>query len=85
MRSKIKFEGKFYRPVPWIVEGECKGCRFVDGATACPNHYDSVCDDGNEFAGKVLIATNKEALANYVAAKLGLTDEPQTTPEQTNL
>lgn len=85
MRSKIKFEGKFYRPVPWLVEGDCKGCHFFDGGKACPNHQAQVCDDGFEFAGKVLIATNKEALAKYVATKLGLSDEPETTPEQTNL
>ena len=73
MRTKVRFEGKYYRPVPWHEEGECDGCamdiqgkscEFNDGSRGSP------CDDGNEFAGMIFIRSTKEAMAEYIAKKL---------------
>jgi len=74
-RSRIKFEGKFYKVVPWIERGECNGCHFWKNQNAvpdCPNQgaKDQFCDEGGEFHGKIFIEHGKEALAQYIADKL---------------
>jgi len=74
-RSKIKFNGKFYKVVPWINAGECDGCCFFknkDKLMDCPNNASQhqFCDDGGEFSGKVFIEHGKEGLAEYIATKL---------------
>lgn len=72
MRSKIKVDGKFYKPMPWIEESGCVGCD-LDG-NGCINYDNSddenPCDDGSEFAGYIFIGMNKESVARYVAARL---------------
>lgn len=69
MRSKIKVEGKWYRPVPWLKDASCDGCALdgVDGA-GCINttKYGQPCDDGKEFTGMVLIPNTKEAYESYI-------------------
>ena len=74
-RSRIKFEGKFYKTMPWIKPRECDGCHFWDNLlhkNDCPNQRseDSFCDTGGEFYGKVFIEHGKEGLAKYLAVKL---------------
>lgn len=87
MRTKIKVDGKYYRPVPWLQPDaeECKGCAFDRGdyvsskEAGCINKADGdkggPCDDGNEFGGMIFIRFSKEAMAAYVAAKLGADDD----------
>lgn len=78
MRSKVKFEGKYYRPVPWHVEGNCDGCALdIEGRPCEFNDASrgSPCDDGREFAGMIFIRHTKEAMAEYIARKLGGQDE----------
>jgi len=70
MRTKIKVGKKYYKPVPWLgLERECLGCAFdSDGCINTLRGF--ICDDGNEFAGMILIPHNKEALAEYIAKRL---------------
>jgi hypothetical protein len=74
MRSKIKFEGVWYKPVPWLGEGECKGCAMYmnENIGQCFNDVGDrePCHANNEFAGKIFIRFGKEALAEYIALKL---------------
>lgn len=82
MRSKIRVEDKWYRPVPWLYEDNCcDGCAFE--TTGCINSgidkFLSKCDDGNEFSGMIFIPNTKEALAEYVVMKLeGIQEEDDT-------
>ena len=73
MRSRIRHEGVWYKPVPWLVEGECHGCA-MNTATYRSTCYNQgaveSCSEGNEFEGMVLIRCGKEGLAEYIAAKL---------------
>ena len=59
MRSRIRVNDQWYKPVPWLKEGECDGCSFG-----------SLCDDGMEFSGMIFIPNTKEALAEYVVKRL---------------
>lgn len=75
MRSKIKVDKKYYKPVPWLViagddrTSECEGCFFTNNG--CINTtYGDICDDGGEFEGMILIEHTKEALADYVVKRL---------------
>ena len=71
MRSRIRVNDQWYKPVPWLKEGECDGCSF-DGRD-CINSgvkFGSLCDDGMEFSGMIFIPNTKEALAEYVAKRL---------------
>lgn len=75
MRTKIKVDKKYYKPVPWFDEGECTGCHFnKTGAMDCPNGNSDACDSGNEFEGVIFIPHTKEAMAEYIAKKLGAPD-----------
>lgn len=73
-RTRVKFEGKFYKVVPWIVSGECNGCHFWKNQENldCPNqHYeDQFCDELGEFHGKIFIEHGKQAHAEYIANRL---------------
>lgn len=72
MRSKIRVDDKWYKPVPWLAAAECGGCSF-DGdncLNSTATKFNGLCDDGQEFAGMIFIPSNKEALANYIAARL---------------
>lgn len=72
MRSRIRVNDQWYKPVPWLNEAECDGCSF-DGRD-CINggggKFASLCDDGMEFSGMIFIPNTKEALAEYVAKRL---------------
>jgi len=75
MRSRIRYEGVWYKPMPWLKEGECHGCSMNKDSYAghCYNQSgpkDEPCSEGGEFQGKVLIRCGKEGLAEYIAAKL---------------
>lgn len=74
MRSKIKFEGIWYKPVPWLGEGECDGCAMSSKRPSglCFNDAGEgePCLAGHEFEGKIFIRFGKEALAEYIALKL---------------
>ena len=82
MRTKIRVEGKWYKPVPWLQDlvpgaSECDGCAFGDSTLPCLNtsERNNPCDDGNEFSGMIFIRATKAAMAAYVAKRLGVTDE----------
>ena len=77
MRSKIRVDDQWYKPVPWLREGECDGCSF-DGNNCLNSNvskFAGLCDDGNEFAWMIFIPNTKEAMAEYVARRLGADDE----------
>lgn len=65
MRSKIRVNDQWYRPVKWLADGDCEGCSF-DGRDCS----DGLCDDGMEFSGMIFIPNTKEALAEYVVKRL---------------
>lgn len=69
MRSRIKVGGKYYRPVPWVVDSECQGCVFQE-ISGCPHEATDCCDWGNEFQGVIFIRMGKEAMAEYIAKRL---------------
>lgn len=74
MRTKIRVDDKWYRPVPWLVEEDgCSGCAFEMGG--CINNgfngkFSGLCDANQEFDGMIFIPNTKEALADYIAKKL---------------
>lgn len=73
MRSKIKVDGKFYKPVPWLSKdgkvNECDGCAFHQNN--CLLHtYNDICAEGNEFAQMILIPATNRGWADYIALKL---------------
>lgn len=73
MRSKIKFNGIWYKPVPWLGAGGCQGCDMYQNKSGqCLNDVadGEPCSDGGEFEGKIFIRFGKEALAEYIALKL---------------
>lgn len=72
MRSKIRVNSAWYKPVPWLVEGECHGCVFdgMDCLNANVGRFTDLCDDGREFSGRIFIANTKEDFARYIAKKL---------------
>lgn len=87
MRKTITVEGKRYRAVPWHSPDagssqECTGCAFEFGG--CVNGTDEhgdICDDGNDFGGMVLIPATKQGMADYIAVRLGATDEPKDSDD----
>lgn len=66
MRSRIKINGEWYRPMPWMEDGECTGCAFDREGCINDSEHGNPCDDGNEFSGMVLIPNNKAAYEEYV-------------------
>ena len=70
MRTKILVEGKYYRPVPWLIDGNCDGCAFDHIGCVNTAERNNPCDDGNEFAGVIFIRHTKEAMAEYVVKRL---------------
>lgn len=73
MRTKVKFDGVWLRPVPWLAEGDCDGCYVNSISTNCDFNCaanENPCDDGREFSGMILIRNTKEAMAEYVAKKI---------------
>lgn len=70
MRSRVRAYSEWFRPVPWLVDGECDGCYFHgNGRDAdCLNQTSTgnFCDDKGEFAGHVFIQTGKEAYEAYI-------------------
>lgn len=66
MRSRIKVDGAWYRPVPWMTASGCDGCAFDKNGCINTTEYGSPCDDGGEFDGMVLIPNNKEAYEQYM-------------------
>jgi hypothetical protein len=72
MRTKIRVDNKWYRPVPWHVDGECDGCVFdgKDCINDSSSKFAGLCDDGCEFSGMIFIRNTKEHFAEYVAKKL---------------
>lgn len=69
MRSKIKVDGKFYKAVKWLIPHDCTGCALESDGCLQANGED-VCADNCEFEGHIFIASGKEALAQYVLARL---------------
>ena len=71
MRSRIKVRGKYFKPMPWLDAGGCKGCELDDAR--CVNVSDDdadSCADGAEFEGHIFISISDESTAKYVAARL---------------
>lgn len=77
MRAKIKVDGKFYRPVPWLKAYECTGCVFDKKGCINNNDHGNPCDSENEFDGYIIIPATKVGLANYIALKLNHESENQ--------
>lgn len=79
MRTKVKFNGEWYKPVPWLQATQCEGCA-LDKEGLCDFNTStngSPCNDGNEFSGMILIPNTEEGLAEYVTRKLGADDDPE--------
>ena len=78
MRSRIRVDDQWYKPVKWHTEGKCDGCSFDgnDCINSNVSKFTGLCNDGMEFSGMVFIPNTKEALAEYVAKRLeGKDDE----------
>lgn len=75
MRTKIRVDNKWYRPVPWFTEGNCEGCVLDLGGCVNTPERNNPCDNGNEFTGMIFIPNTKEAIAEYVAKRLEGSDE----------
>lgn len=80
--NTLNYKGKKYTIVPELVEGSCHGCA-LDDYDVCPNNDTSVThqcwdedSEGNDV-NTILIHNTKKALAAYVAAKLGASDDPE--------
>ena len=65
MRSKIRVNGLWYRPVPWPEDGTCQGCAFALESCINTASRGDPCNNGNEFGGMVLIRHTKEAYEQY--------------------
>lgn len=79
-RSRIRYEGVWYKPVPWLRDGECDGCAMNESRhnAACFNQTapeGEPCSAGGEFEGMVFIRCGKEGLAEYIAAKLEMPND----------
>ena len=71
MRSRIKVNGQWYRPVPWFGEGkECTGCAFEQKGCINPADRGGPCDDGNEFEGHIFIPNTKAAYEEYLTQQV---------------
>jgi hypothetical protein len=66
MRTRIKVNGLWYRPVPWTHKDDCRGCALEGVGCINTTENKSPCDDGNEFTGMVLIRDTKEAYEEYM-------------------
>ena len=67
MRSKIKVNGTWYKPVPSLKQGYCYGCVLdMTHKFDCLN----ACSVNGEFQHVVFIKHGKEAMAEYIAKKL---------------
>ena len=75
MRTKIRVNDRYYKPVPWLKPTECDGCAFDKDGCINTAERNQPCDDGNEFGGMIFIPHNKQAIAEYVAKRLGVSDE----------
>lgn len=78
MRTKIKVDGKFYRPVPWLEESDCVGCAF-EKSQGCPHNDSDCCNWDDEFSGQILIPMGKEAMAEYIARRLAPKQDEEET------
>jgi hypothetical protein len=85
MRTKIRVNDKWYKPVPWHVDGECDGCVFdgdgcINGSANVSGKFAGLCDPDCEFGGMIFIHNTKESLAKYVAKRLeGNQEEEEDT------
>lgn len=74
MDKRVLIDGKFYRPVPWLFNGECDGCAFEPRTDDCPNHthpkYVDQCGTNGRFHGRVLVRATKEGWAEHLATRL---------------
>ena len=74
MRSKIKVNGTWYKPVPSIKREYCDGCAMDIAGNDCINGsgglYPNACSVNGEFQHVVFIKHGKEAMAEYIAKKL---------------
>lgn len=72
MRSRIKVNGLWYRPVPWFAEGgaECTGCAFERNGCINTEDRDNPCDEGQEFDSQIFIRYTKEAYENYLTQQV---------------
>jgi hypothetical protein len=72
MRTKIRVNDKWYKPVPWFEHKECDGCAFDNNycINSSTDKFRNKCDSNQEFEGMIFILNTKEALAEYIARKL---------------
>lgn len=70
MRTRIKVDGKFYKPVKWIKEDSCHGCDLDQSFKCINNGEGNACDYDGEFAGHIFIGMDEESKARYVLARL---------------
>jgi hypothetical protein len=83
MRTKIRVNGKWYKPVPWYVDRDCDGCVFegggcINGSANVSGKFAGLCDDGEEFGWMIFIPSTKESLVKYVAKRLEGNQEEDT-------
>ena len=75
MRSKIKVNGTWYKPVPSLKQGYCDGCVLdmsykIDCINGPGGLYPNACSKNGEFQHVVFIKHGKEAMAEYIAKRL---------------
>jgi hypothetical protein len=89
MTHQIKtYKGKKYFVLPTLKPGSCDGCvfhdrdeRYEDGALDCPHNdtfsvHNEACTGGFDTITDLLwIPPTQKAMAEYIARKLGDTDE----------
>lgn len=78
-RRYATYEGKRYRLLPWLKEGQCNGCVFEHKrGDQCPNdeqYAGEPCNDDGVYSGMIFVECGKEGLAKYIADKLGGFDD----------
>jgi hypothetical protein len=76
MRTKIGVGDKWYKPVLWLEANICIGCALDSkGCINVKGENADACASGGEFDGHIFIEDTPEALAEYIAKKLGADDE----------
>jgi hypothetical protein len=75
MRTKIKVNGVYWKPMPWLEDGDCIGCQLDHtefDKSHCINEEQQgrPCDLGGEFEGYIFVRATQNGIAEYVKKRL---------------